>query len=899
MDTSHRSVEDHTSPRSFAALLDRDYDRSDFLRHLKMLIASAENRIRQEHDAGTRGRNVVRHLTALADDVIRTIFQYVLRQSDVAQPPCVILALGGYGRGELNPYSDIDLMFLYHRTPPDTLIRDTLYFLWDVGYTLGHSVRNRRDAVKMAYADLSAQTAMLEARFIEGEHELFQWVQQEICRRRFTQRRRQMFMRQKLAECQQRHAAFAHTVNLMEPNIKESPGGLRDYHTALWLGMACYDANSLERLVEEGLIRSVDREQAELALDFLFRVRNALHYASSRKNDLLSVDVQESLAASLNFGANEQKLAVETFLTTYYIHANTIFDLCITLREAVTHAHQPRLMQLLRRPRALTNNFAIIDGYLSHYESDHLDERLPHDPTLMLQAFVLAQKYQVALAPHLSRLLRNHAALLATDHMRRSPEIKALFFTILEHPDAAPTLRALHRHGLLGAYLPEFDRLTCLVQFDLYHRYTVEEHTFHAIAGLESLSQTQEPRLRHLAELYQHTPDKGLLTFALLLHDLGKDIGPGCASHVYRSGELAEPICERLGLTQAQRHVLQILVVNHLVMNHLAQRRDITDTKVISDFARIVETVPILDQLYLLTFADTSGVGPGVWTAWKATLLAELYERTRLYLLRQTDDIAASDEVLRGQLRPVLSQMVDADVDADDIDTWLTSMPARYLHTTPPEKIVKHMRLTQRQASDLVVLDTEQDPTSGLTHVTICLEGRRGIFAIIAGTLSRHRLNILGAQIYTTQTGLAIDTLQVEALDHMPLAHSDMWAQIEDELRTALTGEWSFQSRHTTTRYFGKRREFQTFVQPPLVSLDNTSSDTHTVIEIRAQDSPGLLYSLTRALYDQGLNIALAKISTEANRAIDVFYVTDTDGHKLLDDSMTQDIKGQLLAALR
>jgi [protein-PII] uridylyltransferase len=399
--------------------------------------------------------------------------------------------------------------------------------------------------------------------------------------------------------------------------------------------------------------------------------------------------------------------------------------------------------------------------------------------------------------------------------------------------------------------------------------------------------------------LYQHTPDKAVLTFALLLHDLGKDIGPGCASHVYRSGELARPIYERLGLPEAQRHVVQILVVNHLVMNHLAQRRDITDTKIIADFAGIVETVPILEQLYLLTFADTMGVGPGVWTAWKASLLAELYQRTRSYLMRQTDDVAPSDEILRGQLRPVLLQAVDTDIDVECLDAWLTAMPARYLRTTPPELIVQHMRLTQLQESAAVALHTAPDPTSGLTHVTICLAGRRGIFSVIAGTLSRHHLNILGAQIYTSKTGLAIDTLQVEALDHMPIAHSDIWAQIEDELRAALVGEWSFEGRRTTPWHPGKRREFQTFVQPSEVTLDNSSSDTHTVIEVRAQDSPGLLYILTRSLYEQGLDIALAKISTEANRAIDVFYVTDTEGHKLLDDEISQGIKDQVLAALR
>lgn len=466
------------APRSFAALLDRSYSRAAFLQHLKALTAAAQDRIQHEHMGGMRGRNVVRHLTALVDDVVRTIFEYVLKQEGMREPQCVVLALGGYGRGELNPHSDIDLMFLCHKTPPDTLIRETLYLLWDVGYTLGHSVRTRGDAIKMGLKDLSTQTAMLEARYIEGDQGLYQWFQEEIAHRRFTHRRRQSFVRQKVEECQQRHAAFAHTVNQMEPNIKEGPGGLRDYHTALWLGLAAFEAGSIERLVDCELLRGADRDAVDEALDFLFRARNALHYHSGRKNDLLSVDVQEKIAVELGFEPDAQKLAVEHFLKTYYVHANTIHDLCMIVQEAAAHDHSPQFWALLRRPKAVEAGFVITDGYLSHSDED-IESQFAANPLLLLQAFVIAHRHQARLAPDLSRAIRNQALLLASDSMRRSPEVKKLFFQILGQTRAAPTLRAMHRHGILEAYIPEFAPLTCLVQFDLYHRYTVEEHTIH------------------------------------------------------------------------------------------------------------------------------------------------------------------------------------------------------------------------------------------------------------------------------------------------------------------------------------------------------------------------------------------------------------------------------------
>ncbi len=894
-----------TAPRSFAALLDRPYSRGVFLQHLKALIATAQERIRHEHEGGMRGRNVVRHLTALVDDVVRTIFNYGLQQQGITEPECVVLALGGYGRGELNPHSDIDLMFLCHKAPPDTLIRETLYLLWDVGYTLGHSVRSRRDAINMAQKDLSTHTAMLEGRYIEGDQGLFHWFQDEIGHRHFTPRRRQSFVRQKTEECQQRHAAFAHTVNQMEPNIKEGPGGLRDYHTALWLGRAAFEAGSIERLVACGLLRSADRNAVDEALDFLFRARNALHYHSGRKNDLLSVDVQEKIAAELGFEADAQKLGVEHFLRTYYMHANAIHDLCMIVQEAATHDHSSQLWGMFtlpftfKRPKAVEAGFVITDGYLSHTD-DMLEAQFAANPLLLLQAFVIADNHQVKLAPDLSRAIRNQAPLLATESMRRSPEVKKLFFQILGQPHAAPTLRALHRHGILEAYIPEFAPLTCLVQYDLYHRYTVEEHTFHCIEALESLADTTDASLRSLADLYERLTqsDKALLTLALVLHDLGKDVGPGHALHVYRSGELSTPICERLGLSEQEDQLIQVLVVNHLVMNHLAQRRDITDLKVISDFADVVGSVAHLEQLYLLTFADTSGVGPGVWTAWKGVLLSELYHGTRAYLVRRADDTAPSDHELRGRLQPQVVAAMNGDSAAAYVDAFLDGLPARYLRLTSPQEMAKHVRLTQPRLPAPIVLYTAADPETEATLVTICGEERRGLFSMIAGTLSRHNLNILGAQIYTSKAGIAIDTLQVETLDHHAVTDQRMWDKLESELRAAVAGELSLDAVSNAPHHLAHTRQFRTFVEPPHVILDNTSSDSHTVIEVKAQDSLGLLYNLTRVMYEHGLDISLAKISTEANRAIDVFYVTDGEGHKLLDEKRQAAIKATFLEAL-
>jgi [protein-PII] uridylyltransferase len=885
------------SPRSFATLLDRGYTRPDFLQGLKALTASAQERIRQEHDAGARGRNVVRHLTALVDDVVRTVFQYVVAHHSAETTPCALLALGGYGRGELNPYSDIDLMFLCQKTPPDGVVRETLYLLWDIGYTLGHSVRTQRDVIHMADIDITAQTAMMEARFIDGARDLFHWFREEVGHRRFTLRRRRAFVRQKIAECHQRHAAFTNTVNLMEPNIKEGPGGLRDYHTALWISTACYGTRSLADLVTQGLLTPADQEAVEEALDFLFRVRNALHYHHGRKNDLLSVDVQEKLAVALGFHPSEHKQAVEHFLKKYYLHANVVFDLCLSVVAAVTHTYQRRFWRFWRRRREVGDGFVIVDGYLTH-EAPCLTAQFTEQPILLLQAFAKLQAHQVPLAPELSRAIKANATLLGTDAVRRDSDAKAVFFHLLAQSQAAVMLRAMHRHGLLSAYIPECAPLHCLVQYDLYHRYTVDEHTLRSIEALERLSETQEPSLRPLALLYHQTSDKALLKFALLLHDLGKDIGPRQASHVHRSGELAKPVCERLGLSTEQQHVLQLLVVNHLVMNHLAQRRDITDPKVIAEFARIVETVPYLEQLYLLTYADTSAVGPEVWTVWKGTLLADLYRHTLDYLVHKQNTLP-SEEELRQRLRPAILDALCADSDVANVDHFLNTMPAKYLVATPPEEIAKHIRLTQPTLTSPLILSTAHNLSVGFTNVTVCVEGRRGVFAMIAGALSRNKLNILGAQIYTSKEGLAVDTLQVETTERTPVTDERVWARITADLQAALAGEHLFDEVLAQRRSSVYDRKFQAFAQPPQVMIHNAISDSHTVIEVQTQDRLGLLYKLTRLLFDQGLDIALAKISTEANRAIDVFYVTDVQGEKIADERVIDRIQQALLEALQ
>ncbi|GIX48674.1 MAG: hypothetical protein KatS3mg131_2885 [Candidatus Tectimicrobiota bacterium] len=357
-------------------------------------------------------------------------------------------------------------------------------------------------------------------------------------------------------------------------------------------------------------------------------------------------------------------------------------------------------------------------------------------------------------------------------------------------------------------------------------------------------------------------------------------------------------MCARLALSDEQRQLVDKLVVNHLVMNHLAQRRDITDPKVIADFAERVGSVPALDHLYLLTYADTSAVGPDVWTVWKASLLADLYRRTLDYLLRRGAETTLSRAELQQRLRPLVLESLGEGYAPENVERFLATMPVKYLVVTPPETIAKHIRLTQPQLTAPVVLDVEHNTAVGFTTVTFCLRERRGVFAMIAGALSKNRLNILGAQIYTSEEGLAIDTLQVETLSRTPVTDAHVWRQVQADLVAALAAPGTWPEVPTLRRLPSYERKLQAFAQPPQVTIDNACSDSYTVIEVQAQDQLGLLYKLTRLLYESGLDVALAKISTEANRAIDVFYVTDAARKKIVDEATLARLKETLLAAL-
>jgi [protein-PII] uridylyltransferase len=511
-------------------------------------------------------------------------------------------------------------------------------------------------------------------------------------------------------------------------------------------------------------------------------------------------------------------------------------------------------------------------------------------PTLLLEVFGLAQQMGVGLSEDLKVLIRAHLGAI-DDTFRADRQHSRLFMTILKHPQAARALRAMHEVGVLSAYLPEFEPITGLVHHDLYHKYTVDEHTLRAVDFLDELPETPEKELREFAKLFQSLPNPEVLRLALIYHDVGKTKG---VEHVEESAELFRAAAPRLGLSEKSADQVELLVKNHLLMNHLAQRRDITDPKIVADFAETVRNVENLKLLCILTYADTRAVGPDIWTVWKGALLWELYMRTYKHFT-QEDEVVITGEALIEQVKGEVISGLSGRIPDATVDAFFKAMPYKYIVSTPAETIVQHVQLVEGLQGAALATKHTHHLDLGYSELMVCTPSKAGNFAKIAGTLASNQLNILGAQIYTHIDGLALDTLQIESLEKKPILDERLWQRLNEELLAVLAEGREVTYRPGRTIFARKERAVPVTT---VIEVNNRISDMYTVIDVTTQDRLGLLYLITTTLFEIGINIHLAKVSTEATRAIDVFYVTDLMGEKIVDERAIEDIRSQLQSVL-
>ncbi len=875
-------------------------------RELRTFLKIEDQRLKIAHRCGAPGSQTAAARSAVLDLVVKRAYKAAVSLGGIGgektEPVCAVVALGGYGRGELAPYSDLDILFLHpnHRAlQTRRLVEQILRLLWDAGITVGPSFRSVSDCVIAAHTDPHLQTALVSTRLLAGSSTIHDSLLQALEKDR--RKRGDAYIGAILRERAARYAKFGAAVCLQEPNVKESPGGIRDLHTALWIGYIRYGCRTLDELRDHDVISESERRTTARAANFLWRVRYAAHLATRRKTERLALDLQTTLAREFGYKQSAYLLASEKFMRDYYRHARelNLFSETVLARASESQRKASRnwgkrFSQTSAEPLSINHGQVQLDG----------DAKLLTDkPMLLFDAFALAQAADAPLSQTLRDGMRQ--SLPAVNRkFRHSAEASRAFMKLLARRGRAGyVLRIMHEIGFLSRFLPEFGHISLLIQHDLYHHYTVDEHTLKAVEALDELYASHDKQRAHLRAVFDEIEDPGLLYLSILLHDIGKGRGRG---HIPRGAKIAERVCKRLGLAEivpgsstgqpgwdGRAAEVVLMVRQHVAMAQLAQRRDLNEPHVVADFATRMGTLDALNLLLLLTYADLNAVAPGVWSEWKSTLLWELYRRART-MLTGTD--ALSDETTTtARFKEQLAKALEGSVALSAIERHVALLPDRYVRVTRPAAAAVHLQLVNE-------LNLLKGPESDVfvrrwlrcgresTELTICARDRHGLCADIAGALAANGIEILSAELNTREDGIALDVFMLREASTRHAIDLHRYPAIERSLRKTIAGEMDVAAlvERWRTRNAPRKRIAVT-PNPrhlPQVACDNDASQASTLIEVHALDEPGLVYKIANALALLGLDIVCAKIATEKSDALDVFYVNDREGMKLSQSRM-------------
>lgn len=862
----------------------------------KQYIMEGRQKIKQLHDTGATGTDVVTQLAKMMDLLIADLFKDILANGQEALDGHLTLAaVGGYGRGELSPYSDIDIMFLHDGSKPQELIESfaqkLLYFLWDLRLDVGYSVRTPSDCIEMAASDTTIKTALIDNRYLAGHQALFETLQRTVFKQILT-KASDSFIKEKMAEMKRRRSKYGATIYLLEPNIKEGEGGLRDLQTALWVARVKYKFDEPRELVMKGILSEEELEVYHNALDHLWRMRNEMHFFTGRKSDQMNFDLQVQMATFLGYKNRGRVLAVEDFMRDYYRHAARVEHFASTLVSRCIWKDEGSLKVLgyfVRRP--VGEGCFVLKGELIIPDESVVEK----NPAVLMHIFELAQKHGVKLNIRVKWLVRKSLHLV-NDKFRRNRAVNQAFLNILRSDKrVADTLRQMHHLEFLNEFIPEFEHIYCKVQHDLYHIYTVDIHTLFAVEQIENiLSGESCAELPLPCAVAKQIGKRELLILSVMFHDIGKGEGGG---HAEKGAAMVPTIARRMGLSKEDSERLEFLVRQHLLLAHIAQRRDLSDEKMILQFARQMITSENLKMLYLLTIADVRAVGSDVWTSWKASLFNELYEKSFNILERGDFKPEAGSERAR-TIRRTVREMVEYEIPAVVAREELRALPVRYLLSTPVKTIAEQLRLLVKLEQKDLITQVCHEPDHGYSTVIICTFDTYGLFAMITGVMAANGMNILGAQINTSKKGKVLDILQVNSSQGFLITDDLRWKKVEEDLRQVLHGTASVaemvESRHRPTLLTTKPAP----KVPTRVEIDNEVSEDYTVIDIYAHDKVGLLYLITSTLNHLGLYIGVSKISTKVDQVADVFYVKDIFGHKIFAQEKLEEIRTTLAAAI-
>ncbi|MDA8084140.1 MAG: [protein-PII] uridylyltransferase [Nitrospiraceae bacterium] len=796
-------------------------------------------------DSGLDGRTLTRRYTARIDGILRDLFEGVMREGKKyskggAGTNLVLLATGGYGRMEMAPYSDVDIMFLSAGRSETGAAESILYGLWDTGLDISHAFRTPEECLEEAFRDIRTRTSLLEARFIAGDTGLYDQFTKRVYPE-ITSRKQREFVREKLLEKGKRHMGAGNSVFLLEPHIKEGEGGLRDIHTAFWLSKVVLKTASYDSFF--GDITAEHRRRFLSAHEFLLRIRFCLHLESGRKNDLLSFEFQRQVAERLGFRNSKKFSGVERMLRYYYLKCRAVQDMTDDIATQCSRAYVTVTKDF--SIRKVSENFSIAGGKL--IVTDPKAGRL--GAGRIMEAFSLSAKTGRGFSPALKETVR--ASLPRIGRKAGSgPRPVHFFLDILKGPRVYETLREMHDRGVLGRFLPEFGALRMLVIHEPYHLYTVDEHTLVAIRNLEHLKTTSFRSLEDLHHIINGISRLDVLFLALLLHDIGKAAG---RHHEEEGYKRLKDIMERFSFDVESRTRIEFLVRNHILMSEIALRHEVHDPEVISRFAEAVEDPENLNALYLITYADMSAVNPGFWNSWKAYQLRELY----LHTLDHLNGVSLDRDRYIAELLDILRE-----TDPQAFIAFIDDMPGRYLLSTPRGKIVDDFRLVNsaREGGFSVRIDRRSD---SFVEISVSAPDARGLFSKIVGFLSSRGLNIVDGRIFTGRSGMVIDKISVSNWQDI------WWEGLALEVTEGLQAVVAGGSPVAVVR----RPETNASPYDIFIELDNEASEEFSIIEVFSPDRLGLLYDISHVLAGHGVDISSARINTAAGLAQDIFSV--------------------------
>ena len=859
-----------------------------------------EHRLRLRISSGAGGREVVRQRSDLVDILFRRLYAQVCGEVFGKAKPdgLAVLAFGGYGRREMNPFSDVDIMFLHRGAqtgPKETeAVQEVIRMLWDIGFKVGHSVRSIPEAIAQSNEDLQTKTSMLESRHLCGDRELTTRFREQF-EKRCIKGQAERYIEWRAANQREMHEQYGRITSVQEPNVKQGAGGLRDYQNLLWVGMMHSGANSTAKLVERKILTDSERRLLEKAYDFLLRVRTEMHFLNKRPIDTLTLLLQGQVATRLEYPQKHILKRVEEFMRDYYRHTRNIqriaeLALSRIVPELEPGPEKPRLLGLFaaraQRPEHF-DGFYAKDGLL-HPESTAI---FSQDPQRMMRLFQHAQLRELALAPELTDLVRKRLSVVNRT-FQYSRAAREVFLSILSRKGkVGRILRLMHETDFLGRYLPEFGRLTCLVQHEFFHRYTADEHTLVCIDKLDALIDTEDPKLKGYRDLFQKSEEAATLYLALLMHDTGK--AGQRRHHEEGSAMMAAAVARRLQLPPEQRRALILLVDNHSLLSKTAQSRNLDDPATISYFAGLVQSPENLDALMLITLADGQGTSDRAWSDWKEVLTWQLYRSTRAYF-EGGGKLFEQRRIDFEKLREEVAGRLAADY-AEEAAAHFEKMPERYFRMFNASEVAAHIRLFRRfyeahlqdDASGLCpVIKWMHHPCQGHSEVLMCGWDHPGLIARICGAFLAARVNILGADIYTRADNLVLDRFRVCDAKHRPVDSERDHRTFERLLdESLLNPEFEFAPHIEKVRQRVGYLMSQEADIPTRITVDNRNHPSLTIVDIQTPDRMGLLHDLFAAITKLGLSVELARITTEKEVALDTFYlIRAKDGAKLAGD---------------